>query len=750
MANDIVKSTLPFSVAPTPAADIARAAPKAPSANQAVARRDDTTGRSFADELSRGPAREAKSPTEKDRTLSSDQPKKIKDAVKTAANSSRESVESTPTVAFLSGHLEQLDQAKIPTLPSDSKFLGDALAQDDLVGFMNQPTTINEMIRDLGLPPSFTAEANKLGLDFNEQITPASFLKAIGVDPQRVLAELTLLKGNILAEGMTPYLNRAAALNGVGAQAANSGLAASDTNISDKLSNVPLVNNTVSYCVVDNSVGNLDRHLPMLDENRLDQINQLNANLATSNLLNASALLAAQQLQAQQQAVPVDLAKLADMSSGIKIEGVRPESVQMFKILASPDQQEFLITEIDPQLAAMQFAAGLGVAQTNLASMTGDRFNQLNADPRTLMSVERMAEFPDQIRADDLLMQGPASMNRATFDAFAVMGEQLKGVDTMRVDVQKLAADSADKAAADSSILYGPNSPIGTSPFSAAINSAPATVGAQFAGVDKLMNRLDGGDLQSSTKSRLPGISDVSTQVLDARLAVPDVAANSSRGGGDSSSRQDNGSSNQGSSQFGQEKSTNDTSVNRSVAQPSRTNSAPSTFTVRGENAEVGLSPQQRFQIMQKVMNHATMMVREGGGTVRLDLGSPELGSMQVAINMNKDQMDMRVITSSDRVREAMMAELGQLKNALSVQNVRLGNVEVGVQGRQPNGFAGFDNNAGQNSGRGFDGRQQADQRSLRGVQGVGNVARQGPVRFEPVNTPNVFASNGGRIAVRA
>jgi len=747
VANDIAKSTLPLSVAPTPAADIARAAPKVPSVNQVAARRDDTAGRSFADELSRGPDREAKAPTEKDRTVSSDQPKKITETVKKAANSSRESVESTPTVAFLSGHLEQLDQAKIPTLPSDSKFLGDALAQDDLIGFMNQPTTINEMIRDLGLPPAFTAEANKLGLDFNEQITPASFLKAIGVDPQRVLAELSLLKGNILAEGMTPYLNRAVALNGMGAQAANNGLSAGDTKITEKLSGVPLVNDSVGYCVVDARVGNLDRPLPNLNEDRLDQ---LNANLATANLLNASALLAAQQLQVQQQAVPVDLVKLADMSSGIKIEGVRPERVQMFKILASPDQQEFLITEVDPQLAAMQFAAGLGVAQANLTSFSSDRLNQLNADPRTLMSVDRMAEFPDQIRTDDLLTQGPASMNRATFDAFAVMGEQLKGVDTMRFDVQKLAADSADNAAADSSILYGPNSPIGTSPFSAALNSAPATVGAQFAAVDKLMNRLDGADLKSSTKARLPGISDASGQVLDARLAVPDLAANSSRGGGDSSSRQDNGSSNQGGPQFGQEKSVNDTPINRSVAQPSKTNSAPSTFAARGENAEVGLSPQQRFQIMQKVMNHATMMVREGGGTVRLDLGSPELGSMQVAINMNKDQMDMRVITSSDRVREAMMAELGQLKNALSVQNVRLGNVEVGVQGRQPNGFAGFDNNAGQNSGRGFDGRQQADQRSQSGIQGVGNVARQSSVRFEPVNMPNVITSNGGRIAVRA
>ena len=747
MANDIVKSTLPLSVAPTPAADIARAATKGPSVNQALARRDDTAGRSFADELSRGPAREAKGPAEKDRPLSSDQPKKIKETVRKAANSSRGSVESTPTVAFLSGHLEQLDQAKIPTLPSDSKFLGDALAQDDLIGFMNQPTTINEMIRDLGLPPSFTAEANKLGLDFNEQITPASFLKAIGVDPQRVLAELSLLKGNILAEGMTPYLNRAAALNGMGAQAANSGLAAGDGNINDKLSGVPLVGESVGYCVVDASAGNLDRNLNNLNADRLDQ---LNASLAAANLLNASALLAAQQLQAQQQAVPVDLAKLADMSSGIKIEGVRPESVQMFKILASPDQQEFLITEVDPQLAAMQFAAGLGVAQANLTSLNADRLDQLNADPRTLMPVDRMSEFPDQIRTDDLLMQGPASMNRATFDAFAVMGEQLKGVDTMRFDVQKLAADSADKAAADSSILYGPNSPIGTSPFSAALNSAPPTAGAQFSAVDKLMNRLDGIDLQSSTKAKLPGISDALGQVQDARLAVPDLSANSSRGGGDSSSRQDNGSSNQGGSQFGQEKSVNETPINRSVAQPSRTNSAPSTFAARGENAEVGLSPQQRFQIMQKVMNHATMMVREGGGTVRLDLGSPELGSMQVAINMNKDQMDMRVITSSDRVREAMMAELGQLKNALSVQNVRLGNVEVGVQGRQPNGFAGFDNNAGQNSGRGFDGRQPADQRSLSGIQGIGNVARQSSVRFEPVNMPNVFASNGGRIAVRA
>jgi flagellar hook-length control protein FliK len=150
-------------------------------------------------------------------------------------------------------------------------------------------------------------------------------------------------------------------------------------------------------------------------------------------------------------------------------------------------------------------------------------------------------------------------------------------------------------------------------------------------------------------------------------------------------------------------------------------------------------------------MNHATMMVKEGGGTVRLDLGSSELGSMQMAINMNKDQVDMRVITSSDRVREAMMAELNQLKNALSVQNVRLGNVEVGVSGRQPNGFTAFDSNANQGRGRNFSDRDRSsDGRGIQGVKGLARRQFSGPIRLDTAGVGSLLNANGGKIAVRA
>jgi flagellar hook-length control protein FliK len=120
---------------------------------------------------------------------------------------------------------------------------------------------------------------------------------------------------------------------------------------------------------------------------------------------------------------------------------------------------------------------------------------------------------------------------------------------------------------------------------------------------------------------------------------------------------------------------------------------------------------------------------------VHLDLGSRELGNLEMAISMNDDRVDLKILTASDRTRDLLAGELNRLRDALTVQNVQLGQVDVGVGGRQPGGhfqgqaFAGqggFNGNAFGN-GQGFRDGSFAERRNVRddAVAGLRAAARQ-------------------------
>lgn len=110
------------------------------------------------------------------------------------------------------------------------------------------------------------------------------------------------------------------------------------------------------------------------------------------------------------------------------------------------------------------------------------------------------------------------------------------------------------------------------------------------------------------------------------------------------------------------------------------------------EAAKSGMTPAERAEAAQKIMDSATYLMRQGTGSVRLDLSNSIHGPLEVAINMTDNNVDVRIFTESDPVREAMIADLSRLKEALQTQNVNLNHVEVGV-GQQHAGSKGSDQN---------------------------------------------------------
>lgn len=90
------------------------------------------------------------------------------------------------------------------------------------------------------------------------------------------------------------------------------------------------------------------------------------------------------------------------------------------------------------------------------------------------------------------------------------------------------------------------------------------------------------------------------------------------------------------------------------------------------------VTPENRAAIMQQIADKASMIVRDGGGSLRIDLGSPELGKLDLAVSLSNDRVDVRIVTSSEHIQDMLSKEMPRLRDSLAGQNLMLGVVEVG------------------------------------------------------------------------
>ncbi len=75
------------------------------------------------------------------------------------------------------------------------------------------------------------------------------------------------------------------------------------------------------------------------------------------------------------------------------------------------------------------------------------------------------------------------------------------------------------------------------------------------------------------------------------------------------------------------------------------------------------------------------MMIKDGGGSIRIEVGTNGLGNIDMAINVQDQKLDLRIIASSEQVRDILIKEIPKLRDELITQNVSLDSVEVGVSG---------------------------------------------------------------------
>jgi len=680
------------------------------AAKKTKAARDDDKGDDVAKADGRAETKDDKDPAAKKKAL---QP------LHKAAQASRKEIQNAPAVALLTGHIEKLKPDQIPTLVSGNRFVTDALGEADANAFMTKPVAVADLIQNLGLPPQVASMAAQMGFDLSQMVTPNEFLKTIGIDPTRVAAELTLLKSNLAAQGVAAYVQRAQAL--AGKEPLGSGLPAGG---------------------------------------------KLGADLTKQGLHQMPGTL----LQSQ---VPTQPSLPVLSTGGALKQGMQASGVDAQALLGKDDKNETGDTKRLPADLALALAQGglaLNTAE-NPSKSAGQGAPQQAASAAATATATALADTSLRPQAASAPASAP-SMHRATYDAFTTLGERLKGVDTQSIGlpndkaaapqtgrslVEHLASQSVKALSAPpvpAALTAQPQLPLDPQQ-SAGADPNSAQVASPAASTHAFIKAASAGTGSLAQSARPAGARPM--QVDELRLAFAPAAAlkgaaaktgEGSTGKDDSQQRQD------GERQRGGGLTTGHTAVPTSLATHQTTTHAPThSFQahVHGE-AEVGLTPAQRVELVQRVIDRAALLAKGTGGVVRLDLGSPELGSLEMAVKMDDDRVDLRVMTGSDRVREAMMADISRLRDALAVQNVRLGQVEVGVsQKRQPDSFTSLAGGGSQN-GRAFDQQQSGDSGRRRGeaprvprLNGVQEVAGiQAPL------ADTVLENLGlGRIAVR-
>lgn len=124
--------------------------------------------------------------------------------------------------------------------------------------------------------------------------------------------------------------------------------------------------------------------------------------------------------------------------------------------------------------------------------------------------------------------------------------------------------------------------------------------------------------------------------------------------------------------------------------------------------------------VAKDIFEKSSLLLKEGGGSMRIDLGSKELGSLNLAVEVKDKTVEIRILAPTQQARELLATELPKLREALQNQNLDLKKVEIGLGGGSS--FAQTSSDGRSSSRR--DEYQSFEDSSIRGVGGAQRMSR--------------------------
>jgi hypothetical protein len=245
------------------------------------------------------------------------------------------------------------------------------------------------------------------------------------------------------------------------------------------------------------------------------------------------------------------------------------------------------------------------------------------------------------------------------------------------------------------------------------LRSLDDLLNSQFIQAPDFANRMDASNLPASDASPF----DMSAL----GLAFQETGSQGEDQGGDLSGR------NQNQSFMNQD--------NGSVFTPGNSPAASNkAFSIETAAAPQTPSAPVSHQQLQDILDKSSMLIKDGGGSIRLDLGSKEMGPLDLALDIKDKTVELRIVTHSDQAREALVQELPKLRESLQNQNLNLEKVEIGLS--YSSAWSQSSGNGQQNREQFFENTSESNSRGPGGIRSTSRSYRQSFVSAPETRVP--------------
>lgn len=547
-------------------------------------------------------------------------------------------------LAFVTGRLEKLDPESLPGLITDSMLIKQAMASGDVAKFMQTPMAIGELANLLELDQSLINKASTAGLDPNKLVMPKDFINALGLDAGRVTTELSILQQKLPADGIASYVERAKALIANAGKTLNSNNGvASDSKLGKDGAAVLAGQKTPSGSaekLTGPTTGKLPEEITAPIEIPVPQ------NLSNQQSINLAGLSQAAQNQ------------------NVAIRGNNPvldQSAISGKLgnLSQSNQR----SSFDPAdlLAAEALGSGIQISQilsqkttpTNLVNNSQtETLSDLNSDESVGFNTESLKfDFVGET---------------VTSDPYREMGRLIDSTTATKIE---FGGDGINQRSIEEHLLARGLDSANVQKQSFNFEAAP-------------LDNLRGESLEDLKDSPSNFAQEFQLNVTQENIPTVSPMKEMSFTSGGFNDREP--SQENSSGLFSEQASDISSSLSKGTLEARETGEV---FTSKLADAP---KPSAKDSISSKIFNHAQMMFKNGGGSMRLDMEAPGIGKVDVAINLINNQLDVRIVTASEQARDMISKEVVGLRDGLSQQGISLRGLEVGKAGESsPRNFAG-------------------------------------------------------------
>jgi flagellar hook-length control protein FliK len=640
------------------------------------------------------PATEAKENTSK---------QELVNAIRKIVGRDEQAIKNHPELALLTGHLEQLQPGSIPDLVSGSAFLQEALASGDVGKFLAEPMAASEFLKLLNVDTDAFASKLPPTVDFSQMVTPIGVLKAINVDPQIVASELKMLSDNLhLTDGLSSYMARAAKMQGmIGAQVVPQ--------------QQPQFGNPLA-----NGVQISTPEVTTAEKMKADKYKALVEALGVK-------------------ALPADLL-VSDENESALSNGMVPTNPAMGG--DSSRMNQYAAAGLNPAAAAasQQNAAPAQHTQKVMAP--------ISAAPALVAPAMTAPVIPT----------APA----AAFDPYSAMISKLSNVQTEKTtfegDVAKTTSLAPRAQSLEEQLMNSRISTPGFAMDAKPVNVATPTLPAPEMGTaattvpemkvsEKVFEPSEGevGELIKPTEMFSAPMDNLGLANENGGKAISDAAPMeklsleklvAAVGEKSSSTSQEHSQDMSGESK--------NENLDLGVGAVQQGKQGATAAKAGATSFADSLADKAMSNVKQDIINNSQMMLKNGGGSLILDLGSKEFGKLEVALDIKNNNIDIKILTGSEQMRDLLQQELPKLRDSLTSQNLNLKGVEVGVG----NGNAWQQASQQQTPQQGFQ-NQQAE-RAWQQVQGSKNSGYQINKAFNSNWQAPAAANHRGQIQVWA